>query len=170
MTRLAWFVLPSLAFVGVLTVATLRGEHVARPGDAAPEFEAPRLSGDGSLALSDLRGKPVLINFWWSGCEPCKEEAPLLSEAQDAYGDRVTFLGVNIKDARSDALAFVDEMDLDYAHVRDEGFEIYRDYGLTGQPETFFVDADGTVLHHVAGPVSESSLYDFLDVLVRRHE
>ena len=166
--RVALILAPCIAFVGLLAFGLLQQGSAPLPGDPAPSFEAPLLGGDGTLALDDLEGKPVFLNFWWSGCEPCEDEAPALRRAHETYGDEIAFVGVNIRDARSDAIRFAEEYDLDYHHVRDDALTIYRDYGLTGQPESFFIDRDGIVVEHVAGPVDEQSLASALDVLVTR--
>ncbi len=159
---------PAVAFLVVVGLGTYRSDAQPRPGDRVPQFTAPLLVGDGSLSLSDLEGKPVVMNFWASWCGPCEDEAPLLREAFEVYGDRIHFLGIDIKDGRSDALAFVDEHGLDYPSVRDESQTIYQDYGLTGQPETFFVDSDGVLVEHVAGPLDAQRLAELIDLLLRR--
>ena len=160
--------LPGAAFVLLLAVAVVRQGGQLQVGDQAPDFAAPVLAGSGSGRLADLRGRPVVINFWASWCGPCKEEAPLFEDAYARYGDQAHFVGVNIRDARSDALAFLGEYELDYLHVRDEQLTIYDDYGLTGQPETFFLDHEGVLIEHVAGPVTGDQLFSLLDVLVAR--
>ena len=161
-------ILPALALVAVLAVAVFKAGSLPGPGDAAPDFEAPLLEGDGTLALADLEGKPVVLNFWASWCVPCKDEAPMLSRAAETYGDSVHFVGVDVKDARSDALAFVEAEGLDYVHVRDEDETMYRDYGLTGQPETFFIDAEGVIVEHVNGPLPQDALDQLVESLVAR--
>ena len=171
--RRAWLrpvliLVPCVAFVGLLTYALTTKGDAPVPGDTAPAFEAPLLSGEGTLALEDYEGKPVFINFWWSGCEPCKDEAPDLKRAHEVYGDEVAFVGVNVRDARVDAVAFARQYDLDYPHVEDDTLDIYREYGLTGQPESFFIDREGEIVEHVAGPVDAESLGRLLDVLVTR--
>jgi cytochrome c biogenesis protein CcmG, thiol:disulfide interchange protein DsbE len=168
LTRTVLILAPAVAFFGLLVFAVLQEGEAPAPGSPAPEFSGPLLDGEGSLALSDLGGKPVFLNFWWSGCEPCKEEAPLIDRAQSIYGDEVAFVGINVRDARSDAITFARENGLDFPHVRDETFEIYDDYALTGQPESFFIDGEGLVVEHVAGPVSEEELNHLLDILVSR--
>jgi cytochrome c biogenesis protein CcmG/thiol:disulfide interchange protein DsbE len=160
--RVAWFLLPVVAFIGLLSVAVVR-ESTPEPGDDAPGFEARLLGQDGTLALADLKGRPVFMNFWASWCGPCEDEAPFLARAAERYGDRVAFVGVNIKDSRSDALAFVEDQGLSYDHVRDEDGSIYDDYGLTGQPESFFIDANGVIVEHVPGPLFERDLIRLLD-------
>lgn len=159
---------PAVAFLIILGMGTYKRVDVPTAGKKVPDFTAPLLVGEGDLALSDLAGKPVVLNFWASWCGPCEDEAPLFKRAHEEYGDRISFLGVDIRDARSDALEFVEAYGLTYPSVRDEGMRIYADYGLTGQPETFFIDAEGVLVEHVAGPVDEDSLFQMLDVLVRR--
>lgn len=164
----ALILVPALLFIGLLTVALVQNSPPPQVGDPAPSFEAELLKGDGELALDDLRGKPAVINFWASWCVPCRDEAPMLSEAAARYGDEVAFVGVDIRDARSSAIEFVERWDLDYTHVRDEDLAIYDDFGLTGQPETFFLDEDGVILEHVAGPLSREPLFQLLDSLTAR--
>lgn len=160
--RLAWFAAPALAFVALLAGGLARRPGPPGPGERAPAFEAPLLGGGGTLALGDLAGRPVVLNFWASWCVPCEDEAPMLRAAHERYGDEIAFVGVNIRDARSDALAFVERYGLGFPNVRDEGLEIYSAYGLTGQPETFFIGADGRIVEHVPGPLLEGDLEELL--------
>ncbi len=84
----------------------------------------------------------------------------------ERYEGEVAFLGVNIKDTPRDARAFERRFELSYPSVRDDG-AIENDYGLTGQPETFFISADGTIVEHVAGAVTDAVyLQALLDDLV----
>lgn len=166
--RMAVILVPALAFLSLLTVALIENTPPPQIGDPAPSFQAELLSGEGEFALDDLRGKPVVINFWASWCVPCREEAPMLSEAADRYGDEVAFVGVDIRDARTSAIEFAERYDLDYTHVRDEDLAIYNDFGLTGQPETFFLDEDGVILEHVPGPLARETLFQLLDSLTAR--
>lgn len=171
----AWWIRPAAVLVPVLlvlvavTVQTLRAASPPGPGDVAPIFEAPLLQSDGELALQDVRGMPVVLNFWASWCDPCEDEAPMLADALAEYRGRVAFVGVDIKDARSDAVDFVERWGLDYPHVRDESLEIYQSYRLSGQPETFFIDHDGIIVDHVKGPLTRDVLFSLLDLLVRRN-
>lgn len=163
------FLLPGIAFVLLLVLAVMRVDGPVELGTAAPAFSAPLLTGDGELSLAELEGKPVVLNFWASWCGPCKNEAPILREAERRFGDQIVFIGVNIKDARTDADAFVEEWELnELVHIRDEGDVIYEDYGLTGQPETFFIDSEGKLVEHVSGELSKDVLFSMLDVLVGR--
>lgn len=110
-----------------------------------------RAISDGRVDLTELRGRPLVVNFWASWCLPCREEAPLLNAAARASRGRVVFLGVDVRDLRENATAFSREFATPYASVRDRSDRAYRAYGLTGVPETFFIDASGRVVAHVPG-------------------
>jgi len=167
--RLAWLMVPACAFLGLLAFGLLSTGESLEPGDEAPSFEAPVLGEDSTIALSDYEGAPLVVNFWASWCEPCKEEAPLLNRAERIYGDDVEFLGVDIRDSLTDALAFSRASGMRYPSVRDESLDIYNDYGLTGQPETFFIDQDGVIVDHVSGPFTRADdLLSRIDLLARR--
>ena len=159
---------PVVALLAVLVSATLSQGDSPGPGDRAPAFSGPLLDGAGALSLEDLKGKPVVLNFWASWCEPCEDEAPILKRAHEEYEGRIQFVGIDIRDARTDAVAFVKRTGLDYPHVRDEALEIYGDYDLTGQPETFFIDSDGVIVEHVNGPLFEDTLFELIRILETR--
>ena len=143
---------PALAFIGLLWIALAGTGSQSESGSDAPSFELPLLDGDGVLTDGDLRGKPVVINFWASWCIPCREEAPLLEKTWRAYRDEgVVFLGVNIKDAERDAKRFVKEFDVTYPNVRDVDQRLTQDLGVKGLPETFFVDHRWTFFGSVSG-------------------
>jgi cytochrome c biogenesis protein CcmG/thiol:disulfide interchange protein DsbE len=168
--RLLLLLAPAAVFIALLVFGTLRTTTPPEPGDRAPDFTAPVLGRSSTASLADFEGRPLLLNFWASWCVPCKQEAGALARAHRLYGDEVGFLGVDVRDARSDALAFVERHDIRYPSVRDETRSIYDAYGLTGQPETFFIDQDGIVVEHVNGPfLSDDALFSKLDVLVRRN-
>jgi cytochrome c biogenesis protein CcmG/thiol:disulfide interchange protein DsbE len=167
--RVAWLLGPSLGFVVLLAAGMVMKGEALQPGDEVPSVEAPMLEGDETIALDDLRGKPVLVNFWASWCVPCEAEARYLEAAHEEYGGQVDFLGVNVKDAHSDAIDFVERFDVSYMQVRDESLDWYDAFGLTGQPETFLIDADGEVVEHVTGEFTNAAdLFRLLDVMVAR--
>ena len=119
---------------------------------------ARRRLDDGRLDLRELRGRPVVLNFWASWCIPCRDEAPILNASAQAHADKVVFLGVNVQDLKSDALAFSREFDTPYVSVRDRGNGTYEDYGLTGVPETYYLDSGGRIVEHTPGAISRTSL------------
>jgi cytochrome c biogenesis protein CcmG, thiol:disulfide interchange protein DsbE len=114
---------------------------------------------DGELALQELRGFPVVLNFWASWCPPCRDEAPRLEDRWRASRDNgVVFLGLDMQDLTGDAREFIREFRISYPNVRDPGDEVARDWGVTGLPETFFLSARGRVVAHVIGAVSSRQL------------
>lgn len=117
-----------------------------------------RAGGDQRIALEELRGLPVVLNFWASWCLPCREEAPILQRGWERHRGRVLFLGLNTQDLTDDARSFIEEFEITYPTIRDPGKEVSSAYGLTGIPETFFIDARGRVVGHVIGVVSRNQL------------
>jgi cytochrome c biogenesis protein CcmG/thiol:disulfide interchange protein DsbE len=129
-------------------------------GEPAPDKELETLDGSGGGSLADYRGSWVLLNFWASWCDPCRDEAPALERFHRARSDRgVVVLGVNLDDARDDARAFVEEFGLTYPQLRDgDGGERRDAYGMTGFPESFLIDPEGRIALIRRGPVDERYL------------
>lgn len=113
---------------------------------------------DERLTLPEVRGYPIVINFWASWCQPCKAEAPRLTSSATTHAGEVVFLGLDVQDFESDALRFLERYDTNYVSVRDGGDSTYSAYGLTGLPETFFLDRRGRVISHCVGEISEEEL------------
>jgi cytochrome c biogenesis protein CcmG/thiol:disulfide interchange protein DsbE len=118
----------------------------------APDFTAVMFDG-GEVNLSDLRGQIVVVNFWASWCTPCRDETPLLEAVQDNLGDDVVLVGLNSGDTEDNARAFLDEFSVTYTVARDVNGAIAVDYGVTGMPETFVIDADGNYAVKYLGEV-----------------
>ncbi len=114
---------------------------------------------DGRVALRELRGTPMVLNFWASWCVPCRTEAPLLERMwRQARKRGVLFVGLNMQDLTDDARAFMNEFRVSYLNVRDKSNGVAREWGVTGLPETFFVTAEGKVVGHVIGAISAQQL------------
>jgi cytochrome c biogenesis protein CcmG/thiol:disulfide interchange protein DsbE len=113
---------------------------------------------DGRVSLLELRGMPVVLNFWASWCVPCGREAPRLNASATAHRGEVVFLGIDIKDFSSDARKFLRKHNVNYVSVRDGGGKVYGDYGLTGLPETYFLDSEGRIVAHVLGEISRDQI------------
>lgn len=112
------------------------------------------------VALSDLRGTPLVLNFWASWCVPCQEEASTLERAwrEQARRRGVLFLGLDMQDLTTDAGRFMSHYTIDYPNIRDPSNDVARRYGVTGVPETFFISAGGQVVGHVIGVSSTAQL------------
>jgi cytochrome c biogenesis protein CcmG/thiol:disulfide interchange protein DsbE len=128
------------------------------PGPLASRWD--RAAADGRVGLSELEGTPVVLNFWASWCDPCREEAPALEARwkREREQGEVLFLGLDQQDLREDARAFLKEFKLSYPQVRDPTSKTAREWGGTGLPETWFISAEGKVTSHVIGVVSEKQL------------
>jgi cytochrome c biogenesis protein CcmG/thiol:disulfide interchange protein DsbE len=139
-------------------------------GHPAPDFTLAVLSAHAgsTLRLASLKGRPVVLNFWASWCDPCKQEAPLLEATwQRMQGQGMILLGVNFEDTQHAALGFVQHYGITYPNVVDAKGDVAIDYGVTGVPETFFVDRHGVIVHKVIGELSEQTLQRNLQELVR---
>jgi cytochrome c biogenesis protein CcmG, thiol:disulfide interchange protein DsbE len=130
----------------------------------APSFTAPvLLAGDGigpvgtEVSLDDLRGRTVVLNFWASWCEPCEREAPILNEVARRYraSDDVIVLGLDVQDLSQEALVFAREFRIAYPSLREAGDDAFRDYEITGLPETFVIDPDGRIALKVIGEIED---------------
>jgi cytochrome c biogenesis protein CcmG/thiol:disulfide interchange protein DsbE len=119
----------------------------------APSFDLPALSGDQRLRLADYRGRPVVVNFWASWCDPCKEEAPLLDDLASEQGPNgAAFVGIDADDLTDDARAFAERYKLTYPLAHDNK-DVNDDWGVTGFPETFVLDREGRAVAHWEGPI-----------------
>ena len=135
---------------------------------AAPLVKAATLDGD-ELALTDLRG-PVVVNFWASWCGPCVEEEPDLVAAANAYAQRgVSFVGVNIKDSRANAQAFVRQFGVPYPSWYDESASIAAQFGGIGPsalPTTMVLDSEHRVAARLFGAVDLPTLSATIDAVI----
>lgn len=113
----------------------------------APAFNLPRVKGSGKLSLASLRGKVVVVNFWASDCVPCKDEQAELNKASQRWADKgVVFLGIDEVEIRSFAQKYLDHYKVPYDSVADGDAAIAGKFGVTGTPETFFIDRQGRVV------------------------
>ena len=139
--------------------AAARGER-----EPAPDFDLPRLSGDGRATLADYRGQVVVLNFWASWCEPCRTESPLLERWHRRIArDGGTVLGIDGQDVSSDARDFVEEYELTYPMLHDGPGDLREPFGVLGYPETFVIDARGRVAAVRRGPVDDEFMREAVE-------
>jgi cytochrome c biogenesis protein CcmG/thiol:disulfide interchange protein DsbE len=116
---------------------------------------------DGKTVTSaDLRGKPTVVNFWSTWCVPCKTEHDILQMGSKRYGDRVQFIGVIYQDTAEAARQYLTTRKNYYPQLVDTNAGLAIQFGVSGVPESFFVDPQGIVRHKEVGPVSPMLLAD----------
>lgn len=140
-------------------------------GHPAPAFTLQALNTptrNTELSLKNLQGKAVVLNVWASWCVPCNQEAPMLQAAwkqAQAQGKNVVFLGIDFQDASSDALAFLHKYGINYPNVLDATGSVSIDYGVTGVPETIFINSKGTVVSAVREELTQQELQSNLKLI-----
>jgi cytochrome c biogenesis protein CcmG, thiol:disulfide interchange protein DsbE len=136
--------------------AVIRGLHPAAP---AAGYALPLLSGHGHGTLASYDGEVVVLNFWASWCEPCREEAPRLEHVQRELARHGgTVLGVTFRDASPDSLSFVRRYHLTYPNLDDTTGEFAHAYGTNELPESFVIDRHGRVVAISRHEASEAFL------------
>ena len=128
-----------------------RGDKPNLVGKHAPDFRVQ--DEDRSIALSDLRGKIVVLNFWASWCPPCIEETPSMIAMQDKMKDRITIFAVSTDANRDAYLRFLREQKTNFLTVRDGEQKSNALYGTFVYPETYIIDREGVVRRKFIGPV-----------------
>ena len=162
---LGWALSKSGGNPGGIAVNNELGE-VRSSVDFAYEFSLELLDGQ-TIALSELRGKVLMLDFWASWCAPCRQEAPVLAAVYREYsGFPVEFVGVAIWDRREDARRFTAQFDVPYPTVVDEDGTIAINYGVRGIPEKFFISPDGAVSKKFTGPMNEDALREILNAML----
>jgi cytochrome c biogenesis protein CcmG/thiol:disulfide interchange protein DsbE len=158
-----------VSLTAILTIFLLAscnsGSHPPRIGSTAPDFTVT--DSQHTVELSQLRGKPVLLNFWATWCPPCVQEMPSLVQLQKQLGDKVTILAVNEDADDSSYKQFVKERNVDLLTVRDADQKANKLYGTFAFPETFVIDRDGRILRKFIGPADWTSpeIVDYLKKL-----
>lgn len=137
-------------------------------GRVVPDFALPALDGKSQISRQGLLGKPLVINFWASWCGACREEHSVLVKLGKRFAGtgRVRFLGINYKDTPDGAEQFMSRMGpFPYNSAVDAQARTGVDFGVFGLPETFFVDANGTVRARHIGPLDEAAAGKYLALI-----
>lgn len=176
-TRFTWtLILIATALLGTAWIA-LSQEPVAQLADAsglteapiagylAPDFTLNTTSGQ-AVTLSDLRGQPVVINFWATWCPPCRAEIPHFEAAATRFDGQVIILGVNQAESLITVNPFVREFGMTYPVPLDENNTVSQLYGVSALPTTLFVDSHGVVREVFPGTMTQAVLEDRISQLL----
>ena len=165
--KTAW-IAAAAAVVFILVIGFgVRPRYASLIGGPAPDFTL-RLFDGGEMSLADQRGTVVLINFWASWCDPCREEAPVLERLWQEYRDRgVVFVGVTVNDRPEESKAFIEEFGLTFPNGDGSPGDLPRLYRITGVPETFLVAPDGRLVRRYIGPIQAAAVRAALNELLQ---
>ncbi len=125
------------------------------------DFVVYDLDGN-EVKLSDMKGRPVVINVWSSWCYACTKELPEFEAAYKEYGDTVTFMMINRTDGTKETMrsltVFLQDKGYEFPVYCDTSGEAYRDLRVYGVPMTFFIDADGYIRYHISSEITNEEL------------
>lgn len=148
----------------ILALGFGRDPHVMdKPlnGKPAPDFSLPRLVDGKTVGLDDLKGKPMVVNFWATWCRPCAQEHPNLVQAARRWGDDVQFVGIVYQDKNEAVDAWLERHGgKAYPTLIDINAKAAIAYGVYGVPETYFIGADGVIRDKHVGPIPWPVLAD----------
>lgn len=165
--------LAPLLLLGALGIVLLQRLPAISPtavGSVAPDFVLADLDGN-AVRLADLRGQPVVLNFWASWCGPCVEEFPLLREAAERHAaEGLAVVGIVFRDRSEAARDFMIRNGATWPAAMDPGERVASAYGILGPPETYFIARDGTIAARQFGPVDAESLEAQLATILPDHE
>jgi cytochrome c biogenesis protein CcmG/thiol:disulfide interchange protein DsbE len=123
----------------------------------APQLPSQVLRGP-AVNLASLRGKPALVNFWASWCEPCRQEAPELKRFDETLGNKANLVGVDWNDTTDNAQKFIADSGWQYPVLRDGSQQVGYAYGIKGLPTTFVLNAQGQIVETLHGPQTAAKL------------
>ena len=180
------FVLLAIALVGIMAGSWLLYDQLkdkfmppldivdeqdtAEKGESMKAIDFAVLDGEGcELKLSEMRGKPVVLNFWASWCPPCKEEMPAFNAAFEAVGADVQFMMVNLADGSQETVetgaAYVTKQGFAFPVYYDTTGEASMAYSVRAIPSTVFIDAEGYVVANVVGAIDEAQLQAYIEMI-----
>jgi cytochrome c biogenesis protein CcmG/thiol:disulfide interchange protein DsbE len=152
-----------------MTPAVARSQHDYHGQNAAPSIGKPAIpfelkSLEGKPAgLASFRGKPLVVNFFASWCDPCREEMPLITElASKGAKDGYSVLGIAVEDSRAAIAEYAREFKLAFPIALDPNSTVKRAYRIFGPPATFFIDGQGIIRDVVLGPITPERAHEAL--------
>ena len=159
------------ALVGILFLGLGKDPSAIRSpliGKPAPSFALKEVGSGQTIDISQFKGKPVIINFWATWCNPCWEEHPVLVANARMLQPNVQFLGVVFQDEESKILGFLQQRGSSYPTLVDDKGKSAIAYGVGGVPETFFLDGNGVSRAKYSGPMSSDILQENLQKAMRQ--
>ncbi|MBR7553289.1 thiol-disulfide oxidoreductase ResA [Allobacillus sp. GCM10007491] len=153
-----------LTLIGVLYVNFSKERPVVAEGDEAPNFKLKRLDAEGeTIELKDLEGKGVMLNFWATYCEPCKEEMPYMDELYKEYKDKgIEIVAISVDSNEFVINNFYNKLGLTFPSVHDKNGTVMEAYDIVPLPTSFFVNPDGTIERVVKGALTLERLEGYL--------
>jgi cytochrome c biogenesis protein CcmG/thiol:disulfide interchange protein DsbE len=145
-------------------------EPSASEGRAAPDFLLQTLDG-ATVRLSDLQGRPVLVNFWAAWCGPCREEMPRLIDASERHaGEGLVVLAVNLREGPARIQGFVDDFGIEFTVAFDRDGEVARTWRIGGPteglPSSYFIGADGVIRKVAFGAMTSNTIDEGLALIL----
>jgi peroxiredoxin len=159
----AGFIVFALGFL-LLRFGIGKSENTSAPlvGYIAPDFELQNLTGQ-SIRLGNLRGHPVLINFWATWCDYCLQEMPVIEKYYERYSPNLIVLGVEVGDSVDEVRSVVIKYGYTYIMLRDPDSHVFAKYRLDSFPVTFVLDEKGIIQVKHVGYMSEDYLVAYLN-------
>ena len=131
----------------------------------APQISAETLA-HGKFDLAEFAGKPVVVNFWFPSCPPCRAEMPDLQEAYTEFKEQgVQFVGVQQLgiDSKEDAITFLEEVGVEYPNIPDENSAIQLEYKILAYPTTVFLDRNHDIVKKWNGLIAKEDLREQIE-------
>ena len=144
---------------GIATNTKLTGQQL-------PEVELTAVTGE-KISTQTFTGAPMIINIWYSTCEPCRRELPVLASAATKHSDQVRFVGINIKDSAQVATEFAAQYGVQFELLLDNNGQFISALGIATAPVTLAVNAQGIIIDQVAGEISARKLNALVQELLK---
>ncbi len=149
-----------ILILSLLTVCSRKPD----PNNSLKDFKLQSLMNDEIYELRYFNGKPLILNFWASWCEPCKKEMPFLESMWKKYENSgLVLIGINVMDSKEEALNTLKEFNISYINLLDPDGNVLNSYNIFALPVTYFVRRDGTIYKIKHGPFLDRSSEDLFN-------
>ena len=145
-----------------LTTTTSTAEAAGVIAQIAPDFTFTDLVTGKTTKLSDLRDKPVYLNFWATWCPPCVKELPHIQAKYEQYKDRIHFLAISVDSEQEAPAQFISSKGYTFTVGYGNEREISRAYNIEAIPASYIIGTDGTIKAQIVGSMDEADLESFL--------